>query len=36
VLEAGQVETLYAAARRPETWQARLPRSSRPPRPPRP
>jgi hypothetical protein len=33
VLEAGQVETLYAAARRPETWQARLPRSSRPPRP---
>ena len=33
VLEARQVETLYAAARRPETWQARPPRASRPPRP---
>ena len=33
VLDAGQVEALYAAARRPETWQARLPRASRPSRP---
>jgi hypothetical protein len=33
VLDARQVETLYAAARRPETWQARPPRASRPPRP---
>jgi hypothetical protein len=30
VLAACQVETLYAAARRPETWQARPPRASRP------
>jgi hypothetical protein len=30
VLDARQVEALYAAARRPETWQARLPRASRP------
>jgi hypothetical protein len=36
VLEARQVETLYAAARRPETWQARLPRSYRSSQPPRP